>query len=127
MGKFALIINGLVHTIEDIPAADIDELYSKYRSKELAYVDITNNTQGIAEGWTYDGANFIAPPIPASTTEQQIAELNAQYLPQFQSLQRSYIAAQISGNEAGQASIQQTYQALQAQYNQAMEGIINGN
>lgn len=76
--------------------------------------------------WQQVSDGFV-PPAPVPTAAQLIAAANAKYLPQFQSLQQSYTAAQMTGNTAAQAFIQDAYTALQAEYNAAMEVIGNGN
>ncbi|MDR3562021.1 MAG: hypothetical protein P4N59_11385 [Negativicutes bacterium] len=76
--------------------------------------------------WQQVDDGFV-PPTPVPTAVQLIATVNAEYLPQFQSFQQSYTAAQMTGNTMAQFSIQEAYTALQAEYNAAMEAIENGN
>lgn len=74
MLKLALIINNKVHIIEEIDAVDLDEVYAKYRSRELSYMDITNDTREIQEGWpVVDGV--IQEPIPSALSLDELKAL----------------------------------------------------
>lgn len=115
--KIAQILWNKAHWIFDTDET-MDQLKARFAS-DIVFVNITNLNPQPQEGWEYDGSNFTAPVVSAPT----VNDINAQYLPQFQTLQQSYTAAILTNNTAGQAAIQQAYQALQTQYNRAMEAI----
>lgn len=54
MYKYAEILNNRVHWIME-HEADVNTLYMVYFNKDqIEFVDITDNTQDIKEGWEYD-------------------------------------------------------------------------
>lgn len=113
MYTYAQIVNSQVYWIFE-HAADITTLYTEYfNQNDITLVDITSMSTQPEVGWSYDGTNFTAPVATVLTTAeiqaQQIAVINGEYLTQFQSLQLSYAAAQITGNTTGQTAIQTAY------------------
>ena len=63
---------------------------------------------------------------PAPTKDQLLAQLDAEYAPQFQQLQQSWAATQLDGNTSLVAELQAEYQTLKVEYQTAREAIING-
>lgn len=63
---------------------------------------------------------------PAPTKDQLLAQLDAEYAPQFQQLQQSWAAIQLDGNTALVNELQTEYQALKQEYQTKREAIING-
>ena len=63
---------------------------------------------------------------PAPTKKELLAQLDAEYQPQFQQLQQAWAAAQLDGNPALVAELQAEYQALKGEYQTKQEAIING-
>jgi hypothetical protein len=83
--------------------------------------DPSNSDYQAYQAWIKAGNT--PDPMPAATNQELVNKINAKYLPQFQQLQQSYAAALLTNNAAAQMSIQQSYQTLQAQYNQAISEI----
>ena len=63
---------------------------------------------------------------PAPTKDQLLAQLDAEYAPQFQQLQQAWAATQLDGNTSLVAELQAEYQTLKVEYQTAREAIING-
>jgi len=63
------------------------------------------------------------PPPP--TKDQLLAQLDAEYAPQFRQLQQAWAAAQLDGNTALVAELQAEYQTLKVEYQTAREEILN--
>jgi len=63
---------------------------------------------------------------PAPTKDQLLAQLDAEYAPQFQQLQQAWAAIQLDGNTALVNELQTEYQALKQEYQTKREAIING-
>jgi len=69
---------------------------------------------------------IIACEPPAPTKDQLLAQLDAEYAPQFQQLQQAWAAAQLDGNTVLVAELQAEYQASKVEYQTKREVIING-
>jgi hypothetical protein len=73
MRKFARIDDGLVAELLTTDG-DITAMFSP----ALIWIDVSNGP-AVAEGWRYDGTNFLPPaPVPAAPTGPTIADLQAQ-------------------------------------------------
>jgi hypothetical protein len=64
-----------------------------------------------------------AAAISAQNTQQQIDTINNSYVPQFQALQKAYMATQMLGNTSAATTIQTAYQSLMTEYNTKMGAI----
>jgi len=77
-----------------------------------------------------DGKHTYSPP-PGATAEEiaesQLASIDAEYQPQFQSLQLAWGAASMDGKEDLAAGIQRDYTDLKSEYQTKREGVISGN
>jgi cellulose synthase/poly-beta-1,6-N-acetylglucosamine synthase-like glycosyltransferase len=69
---------------------------------------------------------IVACEPPAPTKDQLLAQLDAEYTPQFQQLQQAWAAAQLDGNTALVNELQTEYQVLKQEYQTKREAIING-
>ena len=89
---------------------------------DIIFVDITNYVD-IQEGWDYDSkTGEFSEPVEVVTKD----DINAEYLPQFEALQKAFAAAQLVGDTISATAIQSDYQALITEYNAAMEAATNG-
>jgi hypothetical protein len=70
MGNFALVTNGIISIVEDIPANTLDEVYTSYRANTLLYVDVTNHEPPVTPGWRYINSELLPPYVP--TTEDKL-------------------------------------------------------
>jgi len=100
----------------NIPTPNIEITYDQWQdcltNQGLRKIDVT--TQQI-----------IACEPPAPTKDQLLAQLDAQYQPQFQELQQAWAAAQLDGNTALVAELRAEYQALKVEYQTKREEILN--
>jgi hypothetical protein len=71
MKKYARIQGGLVAELL-MTEGDIAAMFNP----AIVWIDVSSRP-GIAEGWSFDGANFVPPPRPASPSAPTIAELQA--------------------------------------------------
>lgn len=102
---------------DNIPTPNIEITYEQWQeclnNPGLRKIDVT--TQQIVT---------CEPPAP--TKDQLLAQLDAEYVPQFQQLQQAWAAAQLDGNTALVNELQTEYQALKQEYQTKREEIING-
>lgn len=70
MGKFALVTNGIIGIVEDIPVNTLDEVYESYRANTLLYVNVTNHDPPVTSGWRYINNELLPPYAP--TTEDKL-------------------------------------------------------
>lgn len=73
MGKFALVTNGIINIVEDIPANTLNEVYTSYRANTLLYVDVTNHEPEVTPGWRYINNELLPPYVP--TTENKLKNI----------------------------------------------------
>ncbi len=101
----------------NIPTPNIKITYDQWQdcliNQGLRKIDVTTK-------------QIIACEPPAPTKEELLAQLDAEYQPQFQQLQQAWAAAQLDGNPALVAELQAEYQALKGEYQTKQEAIING-
>lgn len=118
MGKYAQILNGKTHWIFE--RNDVDPT----KWENIKVVDITDKPE-VQEGWNYDEATgtFSEPLEWVEARAMTPQKINARYLPQFETLQKSYAAALITGNTTSAAAIQADYQTLLAEYNAAVKEV----
>lgn len=62
---------------------------------------------------------------PAPTKDKLLTQLDTQYQTQFKELQQAWAAAQLDGNTAIAAELQDEYQALKQEYKTARKEILN--
>jgi hypothetical protein len=67
-----------------------------------------------------------AAPTAEELKQQKIAALDAEYQPQFHSLQLSWAAASMEGDTTTADSVKSDYTALKAEYQTKLEAINNG-
>jgi len=70
MGKFALVTNGIIGIVEDIPVNTLDEVYESYRSNTLLYINVTDHDPEVTPGWRYINSELLPPYVP--TTEDKL-------------------------------------------------------
>ena len=64
MGKFALVTNGIIGIVEDIPVNTLDEVYESYRSNTLLYINVTDHDPEVTPGWRYINNKLLPPYVP---------------------------------------------------------------
>lgn len=101
---------------DNIPTPNIEITYEQWQecleNQGRRKVDVTTK-------------QIVACEPPAPTKEELIAQLDAQYQPQFQELQQAWAAAQLDGNQTLADSIKADYASLKAEYQTKREAILS--
>lgn len=126
MYKYAQMVGDRVYWILE-HAANLEELYRTYFSKEIVFIDVTGRND-VQEGWVFDGVDFIEPTLLTEKELrcQYLKDLDSQYQPQFKDLATSLGIAILADNTRLIAELKADYVTLTAKYNSARELIING-
>ena len=108
-----------------IATADFKPNISDLNSRNEIAID-SNEIYQINTIYIDDNNNILVKHTQQPTKDQLLAQLDAQYQPQFKSLQQAWAAAQLDGNTSLAAELQAEYQSLKVEYQTKLEAILNG-